>query len=108
MVLTGDRHPSVDQPAHRVIATVMTKGELEGARSQGESENLMAEAESKGRNMTDQLSRGRNRLGGGFGIAGSAAQKDPVGVAAQDVGGRGRSGHHVGLANAAGKLAEGV
>ena len=108
VVLGGDLHPTIPQTPDRVIPAVVTKGQLEGARTDGQSEHLVAEADPKDREGPEKAAQRACGRCERFRIAGPIGDEDPIGTERKNVVRGGRRRHHFHLETVAGEVAEDI
>ena len=75
--------------AHGMIAAVVSELELVRAAAEGETTELVAEADAEDGHAPDHVANGLDRIIDGLGIAGAVGEKDTVGLESENVGGGG-------------------
>src|SRR5215469_4342452 len=80
VVLGSDLHALGAQVHHRMVRTVMAKIKLVGLPAQGEAEDLMSEADTENRFLSQHPCDGLMRIRQRGWVARSIGQKNPVRV----------------------------
>src|SRR5687768_5492898 len=94
MILAGDLDSASREVDDRLIAAAMSELELVGLRPQGQTEQLMAEADAKYWHFTDQAFERFDGIRDSFRIAGAVADEHTVGFVFENGFGRGAGGEH--------------
>ncbi len=95
VVLTGDLDVAGGLVAHRMVAPVVTEGQLERLAAQRPAEQLVSEADAEHGHLAEQCTDRVDRVPDHGGVAGAVAEEDPVRTTGHDVGSAGRRGHDI-------------
>src|SRR5712691_1909172 len=85
VILRRNRDLAGSQVAHRMVRSAVTELQLEGFSSQGEAEQLMAEADPENRPRADQLLQRMDRARQRGRIPGAIGEEDPVRLESEDL-----------------------
>src|SRR5205809_240314 len=94
MILRGHLDDSGALVHDRVVDAVMAELELGARAAEGQSQQLMPEADPEGRDGMDQLAGGGDREIEGLGVTRTIGKHDPIGVMSQNLAGRGAGRYH--------------
>ena len=83
MVLRGDLDPACFAVEHRLIGAAVAELEFERLATQGQAEELMAQANAEHRFLADQLANGLDGVLTGSGSPGPLDRKMPSGLQAR-------------------------
>lgn len=89
VVLAGDFHPAGEAVLHGLVAAPVAELELEGASPQGQTHELVPQADAEQGFLAQALPGVVDAVGHRRGVAGAVGQDDAVGIQGQNVGGRG-------------------
>jgi hypothetical protein len=78
----------------RVVAAVVAEFELVGLAAEGQTRELVTEADSENRNAAQKFANGAHRIIHRLGIAGAVGEKDSVGLQLQHIFGSGLCRNH--------------
>ena len=91
VVLAGDFDRVGGQPADRVVAAVMTEGQLVGRGPEGGGQELVPQADAEHRYLPEELTDGGGGVTDGRRVPRAVGEEHPVRLAGQHLG-RGRRG----------------